>query len=133
VCWRGADRAQIAAGRVVLTTGTFLRGLIHLGEIRIPAGRARTKGGFAGWYTTQTPARGTFDVTRAGCNHSVSPSKTPQDRNAGRAGRPDDGLRLAERQDGDTPPAPFSYLTGEITTPQIRPLPHHETTPATHR
>src|SRR5262249_20361129 len=33
--------AEIAAGRVVLTTGTFLRGLIHLGEIKIPAGRAR--------------------------------------------------------------------------------------------
>src|SRR5471030_2910376 len=33
--------AEISAGRVVLTTGTFLRGLIHLGEIKIPAGRAR--------------------------------------------------------------------------------------------
>src|SRR5260370_7058745 len=32
--------AEIATGRVVLTTGTFLRGLIHLVEIRIPAGRA---------------------------------------------------------------------------------------------
>src|SRR5476649_2627318 len=32
---------EISAGRVVLTTGTFLRGLIHLGEIKIPAGRAR--------------------------------------------------------------------------------------------
>src|SRR3979409_945301 len=37
--------AEIAAGRVVLTTGTFLRGLIHLGEIRIPAGRARGQRG----------------------------------------------------------------------------------------
>ncbi len=33
--------AEIRAGRVILTTGTFLRGLIHLGEIKIPAGRAR--------------------------------------------------------------------------------------------
>ncbi|MGH8430461.1 MAG: FAD-dependent oxidoreductase, partial [Solimonas sp.] len=31
---------EIGAGRVVLTTGTFLRGLIHLGEATIPAGRA---------------------------------------------------------------------------------------------
>ena len=38
--------AEIAAGRVVLTTGTFLRGLIHLGEIKIPAGRARGRRGF---------------------------------------------------------------------------------------
>ena len=35
------DGEEIGAGRVVLTTGTFLRGLIHLGEIKIPAGRAR--------------------------------------------------------------------------------------------
>src|SRR5688572_9323625 len=32
---------EIGAGRIVLTTGTFLRGLIHLGELKIPAGRAR--------------------------------------------------------------------------------------------
>src|SRR5215813_1471465 len=37
--------AEIVAGRVVLTTGTFLRGLIHLGEIKIPAGRARGQRG----------------------------------------------------------------------------------------
>src|SRR3954464_15158891 len=32
---------EIGAGRVVLTTGTFLRGVIHMGEITMPAGRAR--------------------------------------------------------------------------------------------
>src|SRR6185437_2698722 len=35
-----ADAREIAAGAVVLTTGTFLRGLIHIGETQIPAGRA---------------------------------------------------------------------------------------------
>src|SRR5262245_30165955 len=34
-----ADRPAIAAGAVVLTTGTFLRGLIHIGERQVPAGR----------------------------------------------------------------------------------------------
>ncbi len=34
-----ADGRRFAAGTVVLTTGTFLRGLIHIGETRIPAGR----------------------------------------------------------------------------------------------
>src|SRR5690348_4608788 len=34
-----ASGEAITAGRVVLTTGTFLRGLIHLGSERIPAGR----------------------------------------------------------------------------------------------
>ncbi len=35
---------EIGAGRVILTTGTFLRGLIHMGETQIPAGRARGPG-----------------------------------------------------------------------------------------
>ena len=34
-----ASGASISAGAVILTTGTFLRGLIHLGEEKIPAGR----------------------------------------------------------------------------------------------
>ena len=34
-----ADRRRISAGAVVLTTGTFLNGLIHIGERKIPAGR----------------------------------------------------------------------------------------------
>src|SRR5579862_8176401 len=36
---RLADGRIIAAGAVVLTTGTFLRGLIHIGENNWPAGR----------------------------------------------------------------------------------------------
>ena len=37
---RLADGREFGAGAVVLTTGTFLRGLIHIGERQIPAGRA---------------------------------------------------------------------------------------------
>ena len=33
---------EIGAGRVIITTGTFLRGLIHMGEAKIPAGRAKS-------------------------------------------------------------------------------------------
>src|SRR5437879_5100189 len=36
-----ADGAEIACGKVVLTTGTFLDGLIHIGETKIPAGRMK--------------------------------------------------------------------------------------------
>src|SRR5262244_1942022 len=37
------DGRRIAAGRVVLTTGTFLNGLIHIGDEKIPAGRVGEK------------------------------------------------------------------------------------------
>lgn len=95
---------SFAAKAVVLTTGTFLRGLIHRGEETIPAGRAGEKpvlglslrlealGLKLGRLKTGTPPR--LDA------HSI------------------DFSQLAE-QFGDTPPEPFSALTQEITTPQI--------------
>lgn len=98
------DGARIAASAVVLTTGTFLRGLIHRGEESFPAGRIGEKpvlglstrlealGLRLGRLKTGTPAR--LDAT------SIDFS----------------GL---EEQQGDTPPEPFSALTTAITTPQI--------------
>src|SRR5690606_2911746 len=64
-----ADGREYACAAVVLTTGTFLRGLIHIGDTKIPAGRAGeapslglsatlSKAGFAlGRLKTGTPAR----------------------------------------------------------------------------
>ena len=40
-----ADGEEISCGKVVLTTGTFLNGLIHIGETKIPAGRMKIKDG----------------------------------------------------------------------------------------
>ena len=111
-----SDGRQICAARVVLTTGTFLGGLIHIGDEKIPAGRvgeapslglSRTlrRAGFAlGRLKTGTPPRldgGTIDWA---------------------------GLDV---QAGDDPPLPFSFLTERITTPQI--VCHiTETNPRTH-
>jgi len=89
---------------VVLTTGTFLRGLIHIGEKKIPAGRVG-----------EAPAMG-LSKTLYGLGLSMGRLKT---------GTPPrlDGKTIAwdrlEMQQGDDPPTPFSFLTTRIGTPQI--------------
>ncbi|MFQ5783644.1 MAG: tRNA uridine-5-carboxymethylaminomethyl(34) synthesis enzyme MnmG [Alphaproteobacteria bacterium] len=106
----------IAAPRVVLTTGTFLRGLIHIGEERRPAGRVG-----------DAPARGLAEtLDRLGFRLGRLKTGTPP--RLARAGIDWDGLEV---QPGDDPPAPFSFLTERITLPQV-PCHITATTPATH-
>ena len=112
--------AEIGAGRVILTTGTFLRGLIHMGEAKIPAGRVRGDG----VEEPSTALARTLD--RLGFKLGRLKTGTP----ARLDGRTIDYGAL-ERQDGDDPPRPFSYLTDKITTPQI-PCHITTTTAATH-
>jgi tRNA uridine 5-carboxymethylaminomethyl modification enzyme len=95
---------EIIAGAVVVTTGTFLRGLIHVGEAQIPAGRVG-----------EDPAIGlAYTFRRLGFRLGRLKTGTPP-RLDGRTIRWD-GL---EAQPGDDPPEPFSYLTGRIEVPQI--------------
>jgi tRNA uridine 5-carboxymethylaminomethyl modification enzyme len=94
----------LEAKTVVVTTGTFLSGLILIGEKRIKAGRVDEEPSYGlstslkslkldmGRLKTGTPARLLKDTI----NWSI-----------------------LEKQEGDNPPTPFSYLTKEITTPQI--------------
>ena len=126
---------DIRAARVVLTTGTFLRGLIHLGEIKIPAGRARGQRNGVPADLGTDPAADAVDPPSTLLAHKLQAlgfalgrlkTGTP----ARLDGRTIDYAGL-DRQDGDTPPLPFSYLTTEITTPQIA-CHVTETTPATH-
>ncbi|MDF1722105.1 MAG: tRNA uridine-5-carboxymethylaminomethyl(34) synthesis enzyme MnmG [Minwuia sp.] len=106
----------LPAGRVVLTTGTFLRGLIHMGEKQIPAGRMG-----------EDPATGlALTLERAGFALGRLKTGTPPRLD----GRTIDWASLDE-QKGDEPPVPFSFLTREITTPQIS-CHITETTPAAH-
>ncbi len=94
----------ISAGRVVLTTGTFLRGMIHIGERRIPAGRVN-----------EAPTVGlAHTLDRAGFALGRLKTGTPPRLN----GKTVDWARLQE-QPGDNPPIPFSFLTRTISTPQI--------------
>ena len=106
----------IAAGRVVLTTGTFLRGLIHIGSEKIPAGRVG-----------EAPSLGLSEtLRRAGFRLGRLKTGTPPRLD----GKTIDWAGL-EEQPGDDPPPPFSFLTGQITTPQ-RPCHITATNPAGH-
>jgi tRNA uridine 5-carboxymethylaminomethyl modification enzyme len=106
----------LAVDRVILTTGTFLRGLIHIGEEQIPAGRVG-----------EAPSVG-LSATLGRLGFRLGRLKT---------GTPPrlDGTTIdwagLERQLGDDPPQPFSFLTRAITQPQI-PCHITETTPAVH-
>src|SRR5437764_15173358 len=110
------DGRRLAAGRVVLTTGTFLGGLIHIGAEKIPAGRVG-----------EQPSLGLSQTLR-GCGFALGRLKT---------GTPPrlDGSTIdwqgLEIQPGDDPPLPFSFLTERITTPQLA-CHITETNPKTH-
>jgi tRNA uridine 5-carboxymethylaminomethyl modification enzyme len=91
-------------GAVVLTTGTFLRGVIHRGETRTPAGRIG-----------DAPSIGLADRLY-GLNLRMGRLKT---------GTPArlDGRTIAwdrlEMQAGDAPPVPFSFMTASVDRPQV--------------
>lgn len=98
------DGRRFSTVAVVLTTGTFLRGIIHSGDNSYPAGRIGEKpvlglstrlealGLTLGRLKTGTPAR----LDKDSIDYSV-----------------------LEEQPGDNPPEAFSMLTREITTPQV--------------
>src|SRR5690242_6466189 len=101
---RLSDGREFQAGAVVLTTGTFLRGLIHIGERQIPAGRIG-----------EGPALGlSATLERLGFKLGRLKTGTP----ARLDGRTID-WSCVEMQPGDQPPEPFSMLTERIVNRQI--------------
>ncbi|OJU07986.1 MAG: tRNA uridine-5-carboxymethylaminomethyl(34) synthesis enzyme MnmG, partial [Caulobacterales bacterium 68-7] len=99
-----ADGNQYRAPKVVLTTGTFLKGVIHRGETRIPAGRVGDQ-----------PSIGLSDrLYSLGLDMGRLKTGTPARL---------DGKTIAwdrlEMQPGDETPVPFSFLTRGIETPQV--------------
>jgi tRNA uridine 5-carboxymethylaminomethyl modification enzyme len=102
---RLADGRELAAGAVVITTGTFLRGLIHLGEKNWPAGRV-----------DEAPALGlSKSFEQAGFTLGRLKTGTPPRLDGTTIDWP-----AVEMQPGDDPPEPFSVMTDRITTPQIQ-------------
>lgn len=102
---RLTDGRALRAGAVVVTTGTFLRGLIHLGEKNWPAGRVG-----------EAPAMGlSASFERAGFTLGRLKTGTPP-----RLDGSTIDWSAVEMQPGDEPPEPFSVMTEGITTPQIQ-------------
>lgn len=99
-----ADGRLLPCGAVVLTTGTFLRGLIHIGKERFAAGRMNEE---ASTGLSATMARLGFSLGRL---KTGTPPRLD--------GRSIDWEAVG-RQDGDDNPIPFSLLTDRIDNPQI--------------
>ncbi len=98
------DGIAYRAPAVILTTGTFLKGVIHRGDTRVPAGREGDQ-----------PAIGLSDrLYTLGLKMGRLKTGTP----ARLASSSIDWSRV-ERQDGDDEPSPFSFLTDRIDTPQV--------------
>ncbi|MCT8972216.1 tRNA uridine-5-carboxymethylaminomethyl(34) synthesis enzyme MnmG [Microbaculum marinisediminis] len=98
------DGRHYRSGAVVVTTGTFLRGLIHLGEKTWPAGRVGDKP------AVKLAERIEAFGFRLGRLKTGTPPRLD--------GRTIDWAAL-QRQPGDAEPVPFSFLTNKIETPQI--------------
>ncbi|MFC6789283.1 tRNA uridine-5-carboxymethylaminomethyl(34) synthesis enzyme MnmG [Methylobacterium komagatae] len=98
------DGTTLSAGAVVITTGTFLRGLIHIGEVQIPAGRVG-----------EAPSIGLArSLDGLGLRLGRLKTGTPP-----RLARDSIAWDQLEMQKADEDPVPFSTLTDRITTPQI--------------
>jgi len=95
---------EIGAGSVILTSGTFLKGLIHIGLSHFPAGRAG-----------EAPAEHLSDCMRdLGFELGRLKTGTPP-----RLDRDTINFDAMTPQPGDDPPRPFSCRTERITTPQM--------------
>ncbi|MCM1001228.1 MAG: tRNA uridine-5-carboxymethylaminomethyl(34) synthesis enzyme MnmG [Wolbachia endosymbiont of Melophagus ovinus] len=95
---------HILTGKVVLTTGTFLCGVVHIGEQTIPSGRMGDKSAVG---LANTLKKYDFKLGRLRTG-------TPPRLDRGTVNWP-----VLQEQVGDNPPAPFSYLTKKINQPQV--------------
>lgn len=111
-----ASGRRVAAGAVVITTGTFLRGEVHIGDKRVPAGRVG-----------EAPALGlAVALRRLGLPLGRMKTGTPPRLD----GRSIDWAAL-EPQPGDATPEPLSFMTERIDNRQVA-CAITATTPATH-
>ncbi|TMV07197.1 tRNA uridine-5-carboxymethylaminomethyl(34) synthesis enzyme MnmG [Ruegeria sediminis] len=99
-----ADGSEIPAKTVILTSGTFLRGIIHIGDVSRPGGRMGDRPS-----VKLAERLDGFDLPKARLKTGTPPRLD---------GRTIDWSVL-ERQDGDEDPTLFSFLSNTVTAPQI--------------
>ena len=101
---------RLACSSLIVTTGTFLNGLVHIGPEQHPAGRA-----------SEPPSRELAESIRSigfDCGRLKTGTPPRLDRRSiDFERRTEDGMFVAER--GDDPPVPFSFETRAIHRPQI--------------
>lgn len=97
------DGRKISAKSVILTTGTFLRGIIHIGDQQTPAGRV---GEAPSYGISQTLEKYNFALSRLKTGTPPRIDKNSID------------FSVTEIQPGDNPPQPFSYMNSRIDMPQ---------------
>lgn len=95
---------ELACGSVVLTSGTFLRGLIHIGGHKVPGGRMG-----------EAPSMGLSETLM---RHGLSLGRLKTGTPARLDGKTIDWT-VVGRQGADAEPVPFSFMTDAITNPQI--------------
>ncbi len=106
------DGTTLRCRALVITTGTFLNGLVHVGREQRPAGRA-----------DEPPSHGLSESLKAcGFRWGRLKTGTPP-----RLDRRSLDFSVFERQDGDRPPVPFSFTTDAIEREQIACYPLHTT------
>lgn len=98
------DGRRLHAGSLVITAGTFLNGLIHIGDEQIPSGRAG-----------EPPSRALAGSLKSfGFSWGRLKTGTPP-----RLDRRSIDFSAFRLDPGDDPPVPFSFLTGRLSRPQI--------------
>ena len=98
-----SDGQKISCATLVLTTGTFLNGVIHVGDQKTPAGRIGEKPSYG---ISEKLAQYNFALGRLKTGTPPRILKSSID------------FSMLEEQAGDTPPQPFSYLNTEVEAPQ---------------
>ncbi|NOD65019.1 tRNA uridine-5-carboxymethylaminomethyl(34) synthesis enzyme MnmG [Ruegeria sp. HKCCD9179] len=99
-----ADGSEISARAVILTSGTFLRGVIHIGDVSRPGGRMGDRPSIK-----LAERLDSYDLPLGRLKTGTPPRLD---------GRTIDWSDL-ERQDGDEEPTLFSFLSTDVVAPQI--------------